>query len=166
MKKLNLILTILMAAVLGYAAPSSVRPESSVPTPAENAEISREMPDLGAKESADWQRLRAERRAAREQILKDLRNSSAAEKKNIREEVSKKWNGNARFEGDSPKNFEGNSPKNFPKNFEGDFPRNFEGDFPKNNSWQGGPPPDRPKFNDPSAHDNRGWNPNGNKPRK
>ena len=104
MKKLNLISTILMAAALGYAAPSSARPESSVPTPAENAEISREMPDLGAKESAEWQRLRAERRAAREQILTDLRNSSAAEKQNIRQEVSKKRDEKPRFEGDFPKN--------------------------------------------------------------
>ena len=104
MKKLNLISTILMVAALGYAAPSSARPESSVPTPAENAEISREMPDLGAKESAEWQRLRAERRAAREQILTDLRNSSAAEKQNIRQEVSKKRDEKPRFEGDIPKN--------------------------------------------------------------
>ena len=94
----------MMAAALSYAAPSSMHPESSVPTPAENAEISRETPDLGAKESADWQKLRAERRSAREQILSDLRNSSAAEKRNIRQEVSKKRNENTRFEGDFPKN--------------------------------------------------------------
>ena len=93
-----------MAAALSYAAPSSARPESSVPTPAENMEISREMPNLGAKESADWQKLRAERRAAREQILTDLRNSSAAEKKNIRQEVSKKRDEKPRFEGEFPKN--------------------------------------------------------------
>lgn len=92
-----------MAAALSYAAPSSARPESSVPTPAENMEISREMPNLGAKESADWQKLRAERRAAREQILTDLRNSSAAEKKNIRQEVSKKRDEKPRLEGEIPK---------------------------------------------------------------
>ena len=94
----------MMAAALSFAAPSSVRPESSVPTPAENMEISREMPNLGAKESADWQKLRAERRAARERILTDLRNSSAAEKKNIRQEVSKKRDEKPRFEGEIPKN--------------------------------------------------------------
>ena len=66
--------------------------------------MSREIPDLGAKESAEWQRLRAERRAAREQILTDLRNSSAAEKQNIRQEVSKKRDEKPRFEGDIPKN--------------------------------------------------------------
>ena len=93
-----------MAAALSYAAPSSARPESSVPTPAENMEISREMPNLGAKESADWQKLRAERRAARERILTDLRNSSAAEKKNIRQEVSKKRDEKPRLEGKIPKN--------------------------------------------------------------
>ena len=104
MKKTTFITTIMMAAALNYAAPSSARPESSVPTPAENMEISREMPNLGAKESADWQKLRAERRAAREQILTDLRNSSAAEKKNIRQEVSKKRDEKTRFEGEFPKN--------------------------------------------------------------
>ena len=104
MKKTTFITTIMMAAALSYAAPSSARPESSVPTPAENMEISREMPNLGAKESADWQKLRAERRAAREQILTDLRNSSAAEKKNIRQEVSKKRDEKPRLEGEIPKN--------------------------------------------------------------
>ena len=104
MKKTTLITTIMMAAALSYAAPSSARPESSVPTPAENMEISREMPNLGAKESADWQKLRAERRAARERILTDLRNSSATEKKNIRQEVSKKRDEKPRFEGEIPKN--------------------------------------------------------------
>lgn len=93
-----------MATALSYAVPSSARPESSVPTPAEKMEISREMPNLGAKESADWQKLRAERRAAREQILRDLRNSSSAEKKNIRQEVSKKRDEKTRFEGEIPKN--------------------------------------------------------------
>ena len=104
MKKTTLITTIMMAAALSYAVPSSARPESSVPTPAEKMEISREMPNLGAKESADWQKLRAERRAAREQILRDLRNSSSAEKKNIRQEVSKKRDEKTRFEGEFPKN--------------------------------------------------------------
>ena len=104
MKKTTLITTIMMAAALSYAAPSSARPESSVPTPAEKAEISRDMQSLGAKESADWQKLRAERRAAREQILTDLRNSTAAEKQNIRQEVSKKRDEKPRFEGEIPKN--------------------------------------------------------------
>ena len=94
----------MMAAALSFAAPSSVRPESSVPTPVEKAEISRDTQNLGAKESADWQKLRAERRAAREQILTDLRNSSAAEKKNIRQEVSKKRDEKTHFEGGIPKN--------------------------------------------------------------
>lgn len=93
-----------MAAAFSMAAPSSEQPVSSVPTPAENAEISKETTDLGAKESADWQRLRAERRAAREQILSDLRNSTAAEKQNLRQEVSKKRDERTRLEGGIPKN--------------------------------------------------------------
>lgn len=86
------------------AAPSSEHPESSVPTPVENGEISRDMPDLGDKENADWQRLRAERRAAREQIISDLRNSTAAEKRNLRQEVVKKRDERTRFDGNVPKN--------------------------------------------------------------
>ena len=104
MKKTVLVSTIAVAATMSFAVPSSVRPESSVPTPAENAEISLEMPDLGAKESAEWLKLRDERRKAREQILMDLRNSTAAEKQNIRQEVSKKRDEMPRFEGDIPKN--------------------------------------------------------------
>ena len=104
MKKTILILTMMVAAAIVYAAPSSERPESSVPTPAERSEISREMPDLGDQERADWQKLRAERRAAREQILMDLRNSSSAEKKNMRREFSKNREEMPRFDGNFPKN--------------------------------------------------------------
>lgn len=81
-----------------------MRPESSIPTPAEKLEISKEIPDLGAKESEDWQRMRAERRKAREQILSDLRNRNAMEKQNIRQNVPKKWEENTRLEGELPKN--------------------------------------------------------------
>ena len=104
MKTMNLISTMMVAAALAYATPSSERPEASVPTPAEKSEISREMPDLGAQERADWQKLREERRAAREQILSNLRNSSAAEKKNMRQDFSKNRDEKPRFDGDFPKN--------------------------------------------------------------
>lgn len=104
MKKTTLILTIMMAAAMSFAEESSVRPESSVPTPAENAEISQETQVLGAKESADWQKMRAERRKAREQILSDLRSRSTVEKQSIRQNVSEKRDESARFEGDIPKN--------------------------------------------------------------
>ena len=76
-------------AATAFAGESSLRPESSIPTPAARSEISQEVPSLGAKESQDWQRLREERRQAREQILSHLRASSTAEKRSIRQEVSK-----------------------------------------------------------------------------
>lgn len=104
MKKMTFIQTLLVATAIGFAAESSMRPESSVPTPVERAEISKETPDLGTKENEDWQRMRAERRKAREQILSDLRSQNAAEKQNLRHNGSKNRNENARFEGDVPKN--------------------------------------------------------------
>ena len=74
-------------------------PASSVPTPAEKMDASNGAPDLGAKESAEWQKMRAERKQAREQILSRLRESTNAEKQHIRQDVSKKRNENSRFEG-------------------------------------------------------------------
>ena len=44
---------------------------------------------MSEKENVDWQKMREERRIAREQILKDLRNNSAAEKKELREAIAK-----------------------------------------------------------------------------
>jgi len=104
MNKNTFIMTLVMAAAVSFAADYSARPESSVPTPAERAEISKEKTDLGAKESEDWQKLREERRRAREQILSNLRSNAASEKQNVRQTAPKNWNENPRFEGDSPKN--------------------------------------------------------------
>lgn len=92
MKIMKLISTVMVSAALSYAADDSMRPESSIPTPAEASEISREMPDLSAKDRADWQKMRAERKQAREQILSRLKESSAAEKQSIRQDVSKNRN--------------------------------------------------------------------------
>ena len=84
----------MMSFAGGVAAPAS-----SVPTPAERLEVSRGTPDLGAKESAEWQKMRAERKLAREQILTKIRESSSAEKQVIRQDVSKNRNEKSRFEG-------------------------------------------------------------------
>lgn len=104
MNKNTFISILMMAAALSFGAESSMRPMSSVPTPAERAEISEETPDLGAKESEDWQKMRAERRKAREQILSDLRGRSSMEKQNFRQNTVKKRDENAHFEGEFPKN--------------------------------------------------------------
>lgn len=99
MKK-NIFTLVMLAAAMTFAGQSSLRPESVVPTPAERSEVSRGTPDLSAKDSEEWQKMRAERREARRQILSDLRNSSAAEKQSIRQNVTETRNERNRIEGE------------------------------------------------------------------
>ena len=103
MNKTKFISTILLATAFSFAAGESSAPESYVPTPAEKQAISRETPDLSQKERADWQRMREERKQAREQILSRLRESSAAERQNIRQDLSRNRDERPRFEGEFPK---------------------------------------------------------------
>lgn len=84
MKKFLLAVATLLAISVCCAAGFGDVPESSIPTPAEKDDVARNAPDIGAKENADWQKLREERREAREQILEKLRNS-AEEKNSMRE---------------------------------------------------------------------------------
>ena len=76
-------------AVAAMAGGMESRPEASVPTPAEHHEVLNKVPNLSEKENVDWQKMREERRIAREQILKDLRNNSVAQKKEMREAIAK-----------------------------------------------------------------------------
>ena len=80
---------ILMASavvvVTAMAGDMEFRPEASVPTPVEARETLNNIPKLSEKENVDWQKMREERRVAREQILQNLRSNSAAEKKDMRE---------------------------------------------------------------------------------
>lgn len=98
MKYATFISIVALVATMSFAQGTAM-PASSVPTPAESMEASKGTPDLGAKESAEWQKMRAERKQAREQILSRLRESTNAEKQQIRQDVSKKRNENSRFEG-------------------------------------------------------------------
>ena len=102
----RLLMTVLFFAVMAFAEESSVRPESAIPTPAEEVEISKENRDLAAKEREDWQRMRAERKQARERILSEMRNKSVAEKRAMREEMGKNREKKPRLEDAPPKNFE------------------------------------------------------------
>ena len=105
MKKVKFISTVIFSTAISIAAAAeSAAPESYIPTPAEKSEISRESPNLGQKERADWQRMREERKQAREQILSRLRESSATERQMIRKDLSKNRNEMPRFEGEFPKN--------------------------------------------------------------
>ncbi|MCQ2088755.1 MAG: hypothetical protein MJY93_00760 [Fibrobacter sp.] len=139
MKKIGFISIFLMMTATAFAGESSLRPESSIPTPAIKSEVSQEAPTLGAKESEDWKKLREERRQAREQILSDLRASSAAEKQSIRQEVTKN-KPRPRFEGEIPNNSRERQPNfewqqqqpnpQFPPRDNQFGPRPFEGDRP------------------------------------
>lgn len=102
----RLLMTVLFFAVIAFAGESSVRPESAIPTPAEEMENSKENRDLAAKEREDWQRMRAERKQARERILSEMRNKSVAEKRAMREEMGKNREKKPRLEDAPPKNFE------------------------------------------------------------
>ena len=87
MKKIVMASAVMAATAMAGEIDS--RPEASVPTPVEARETLDKAPKMSEKENVDWQKMREERRIAREQILKDLRNNSAAEKKELREAVEK-----------------------------------------------------------------------------
>lgn len=87
MKKIVMASAVMAATAM--ASDLNSRPEASVPTPVESREDIEKVPSLSEKENVDWQRLREERRAAREQILEKLRNKSAAEKNEMRGAVAK-----------------------------------------------------------------------------
>ena len=78
MKKIVMASAVMAATAMAGGLDS--RPAASVPTPVETREALNNVPSLSEKEKGDWQKLREERRAAREQILQDLRNKTAAEK--------------------------------------------------------------------------------------
>ena len=81
MKKIVMASAVMAATAMAGEIDS--RPEASVPTPVEVRETLDKAPKMSEKENVDWQKMREERRLAREQILKDLRNNSAAEKKEM-----------------------------------------------------------------------------------
>ncbi|SHM83704.1 hypothetical protein [Fibrobacter sp. UWB7] len=81
MKKIVMASAVMAATAMAGEIDS--RPEASVPTPVEARETLDKAPKMSEKENVDWQKMREERRIAREQILKDLRNNSAAEKKEM-----------------------------------------------------------------------------------
>jgi len=134
MKFATFISIVPLVATLSFAG-GFTAPESSVPTPAGSAEISRETPDLGAEESAEWQKMRAERKQAREQILSRLKEKSSAEKQNIRQNVSKNRNEDSRFEG--------KPQKTEPRERQPFYDRP---DSPNKNTMRGNPPPYPPPW--------------------
>lgn len=73
-----------VVAATAMASDLGSRPEASVPTPVEAREAVDKIPNMSEKENVDWQKLREERRAARQQILENLRNKTAVEKNELR----------------------------------------------------------------------------------
>lgn len=103
MKKMLLTWMILMIAAFSYAAGSEEQPQFSAPTPAENAGISEEKADLEDSEKESWQKLRAERSKARQQILSNMREGISEEKREMHEEMRKERDENSRYEKKSQK---------------------------------------------------------------
>ena len=87
MKKIVMASAVMAATAMAGGLDS--RPAASVPTPVETREALNNVPSMSEKEKGDWQKLREERRAAREQILQDLRNKTAAEKGEMRDASAK-----------------------------------------------------------------------------
>ena len=122
-------------AVMAFAADVSDRPESAIPTPAEEVRNSDNMRELATKEKEDWQKMRAERKQARERILMEMRNKSADEKRAMREEMGKNRDKNPRFEGAPPKKFEEEPPR--------DWGRKNDPSMERPKSYNPNPMPDR-----------------------
>ncbi len=74
-----------VVAATAMAGDLGSRPEASVPTPVETRDAFDKVPKMSEKEKGDWLKMREERRAARAQILEDLRNKSAIEKNELRD---------------------------------------------------------------------------------
>lgn len=86
--------------VVAASAEADMSPEAQVSGPAEESISKRGRPSA---ENASWEQKRAERREARERILIRLRESSAREKEEVRNELSGKRDETSRMKPISPK---------------------------------------------------------------
>ena len=85
MKNANKLIAFLTGSV--FVTAPFAQPESDIATPAGRSEITQGAPDLGQKQKEDWQRLREERKQARQQILSDIKANAKDEIKNVQEEM-------------------------------------------------------------------------------
>ena len=85
MKNANKLIALLTSSV--FVAVPFAQPESDIATPAGRSEIAQDAPDLGQKQKEDWQRLREERKQARQQILSDIKANAHAEIKDVHQEI-------------------------------------------------------------------------------
>ena len=80
MKKTNILIALLTGSA--FVTVPLAQPESDIAIPAEKTEITQGAPNLEQKQKEDWQRLREERKLARQQILSELKANAQAEKRN------------------------------------------------------------------------------------
>lgn len=78
-----LIIALLLAAF--FATYTHAQPESDIATPI-STNYERSIPNIGNAESENWQRLREERKAVREQILANIKDNLKSEKKELQQE--------------------------------------------------------------------------------
>ena len=86
MKNANKLIALLTSSV--FVAVPFAQPESDIAIPVERSEIAQDVPDLGQKQKEDWQRLREERKQARQQILSDIKANTQAEIKDIQQDIN------------------------------------------------------------------------------
>ena len=103
MKNTNTVIALLTGSV--FVTVPLAQPESDIATPAEKAEITQSALDLEQKQKEDWQRLREERKLARQQILSDIKANAKAEIKDIQEDLlQQKPNNNKNENKEAPLN--------------------------------------------------------------
>lgn len=148
MKNANKIIALLTSSV--FVAVPFAQPESDIATPAGRSEIAQDAPDLGQKQKEDWQRLREERKQARQQILSDIKANAHAEIKDIQQEIvqqkeiNNNLNENKGFARENLINKENNWQNNNRDEWEKQHPENPPFDVPRPNEHV--PFPKGPKF--------------------
>lgn len=84
MNNIHLLIIAFLLATL-FATYTHAQPESDIAVPTSSS-YERDIPNIGNEESENWQRLREERKAAREQILANIKDNLKAEKKELQQE--------------------------------------------------------------------------------
>lgn len=137
MKNANKLIALLTSSV--FVAVPFAQPESDIATPAGRSEIAQDAPDLGQKQKEDWQRLREERKQARQQILSDIKANAHAEIKDVHQEIvqqkeiNNNLNENKGFARENLINKENNWQNNNRDEWEKQHPDNPPFDVPRPN---------------------------------
>ncbi len=148
MRNANILIALLTSSV--FVAVPFAQPESDIATPAGRSEIAQDAPDLGQKQKEDWQRLREERKQARQQILSDIKANAQAEIKDVHQEIvqqkeiNNNLNENKGFARENLINKENNWQNNNRDEWEKQHPENPPFDVPR--PGEHGPFPKGPKF--------------------